>query len=195
MKPVRIEHVRSLAESPTMTNRLILACFVVLCGTFSRAQYLAEVKRPNGVEELYQAGERAYRAGDHATAIIFFDRVLEQEDDHVNAMLQRGFCQSLLKNYEGAVKDFSAVIHLKQDHTWAYISRGSAYKKLGKNELAIADFNSVIAMDPKNEEAYNDRGWARKATGDQVGACKDWSTSKRLGNAEAKIILTNNRCK
>ena len=99
------------------------------------------------------------------------------------------------REYDKAVTDFSAVIAVKPDHTWAYTSRGSSYSKLGEHELAIADFNKVLTLDPKNEEAYNNRGWARKATGDQAGACKDWNTSKRMGNAEAKIILTNNRCK
>jgi hypothetical protein len=26
-------------------------------------------------------------------------------------------------------------------------------------------------------------------------ACQDWTTSRKMGNAEARIILTNNRCK
>lgn len=159
------------------------------------AQYLADNSNRNAVDELYQAGERAYRSGDHATAISIFDKVIEQEPDHLNAHLQRGFCQGLIGAYDKAVGDFTVVIDQKNDHTWAYTSRGSAYNKLGKHELAIADFNKVLALDPKNEEAYNNRGWARKATGDRDGACKDWNTSKRMGNAEAKIILTNNRCK
>ncbi|MBX2972959.1 MAG: tetratricopeptide repeat protein [Flavobacteriales bacterium] len=168
---------------------------MVMYGTGGWAQYLADNVSSNTVEQLYQAGERAYRAGDHGTAITLFSQVIEQEPGHLNAHLQRGFCHSLNGAYDKAVPDFSAVIVRKGDHTWAYTSRGSAYSKLGQHELAIADFNKVIALDPKNEEAYNNRGWARKATGDQAGACKDWNASKRMGNAEAKIILTNNRCK
>src|SRR5436190_4165501 len=148
------------------------------------AQYLADAdaKRP---EEIFQAGERAYRAGDHATAITLFTQVLAADPDHINAYLQRGFCHSLLKEYEKAVTDFTAVIERKPDHLWAYTSRGSAYNKLGRNDEAIADFDRVIAIDPRNEEAFNNRGWARKAKGDPAGACKDWKTSQRMGNSEA----------
>ena len=156
---------------------------------------MADLGTKSGVETLYSAGDKAYRAGDHLHAITLFDQVLAADAEHVNALLQRGFCHSVTGAYEKAVLDFTAVIGLKNEHTWAYTSRGSAYNKLGKHELAIADFNKVLALDPKNEEAYNNRGWARKATGDMVAACKDWSASKRMGNAEAKIILTNNRCK
>ena len=169
-----------------------VAFFLCTTGT---AQYLADSTSPNEVTTWYEEGERAYRAGDHARAISLFTRVIDNDHGHLNAHLQRGFCHSLLKQYDKAVVDFSAVIATKEDHTWAYTSRGSAYSKLGQHDLAIADFNKVLSLDPKNEEAYNNRGWARKATGDQAGACKDWNTSKRMGNAEAKTILTNNRCK
>jgi tetratricopeptide (TPR) repeat protein len=172
-----------------------MVLMTVMSGMGACAQYLADNTTTSGTEPIYQAGERAYRAGDHAAAITLFSQVLESEPNHMNAHLQRGFCHSLTANYDQAVADFTAVIDQKADHTWAYTSRGSAYAKLGKYEQAIADFNRVIALDPKNEEAFNNRGWARKSTGDLPGACKDWSTSKKMGNAEAKIILTNNRCK
>lgn len=168
---------------------------IMLMGSTTMAQYLADNRPPNGVQELYQAGEKAYRAGDHATAITLFSQVIEVEPDHLNAHLQRGFCQSLVGAYQEAVDDFSFVLDKKSDHSWALISRGSALGKLGKHDLAIADLDRVIAADPKNQEAFNNRGWSKKATGDLAGACKDWNTSKRMGNSEAKIILTNNRCK
>ena len=115
--------------------------------------------------------------------------------DHLNAFLQRGFCHSLQREYDLAVVDFTSVIQRKPDHLWAYTNRGSAYGKLGKNNLAMADFDKVLQLDPKNEEAYNNRGWIKKAEGDTKGACKDWNTSKKMGNAEAKIILKNNNCR
>ncbi|MBK7945107.1 MAG: hypothetical protein IPJ85_07315 [Flavobacteriales bacterium] len=38
---------------------------------------------------------------------------------------------------------------------------------------------------------HNNRAQGRKAL-DEVGACSDWGTSKRMGNGEALIILENN---
>ncbi|HNU56053.1 MAG TPA: tetratricopeptide repeat protein [Flavobacteriales bacterium] len=172
-----------------------LSLLVFILSTTGTAQYLTENTNPNEVTTWYEEGERAYRAGDHAMAVVWYTRVIDRDPGHLNAHLQRGFCHSLMKDHVKAVADFSAVIASKDDHIWAYTSRGSSYSKLGEHDLAIADFNKVLTLDPKNEEAYNNRGWARKATGDQAGACKDWNTSKRMGNAEAKIILTNNRCK
>lgn len=172
-----------------------LVCLALLWSATGRGQYIADGSLPDANEELLHAAERAYRAGDLATAVRLTDQLIERDAGHVNALLQRGACHNLLGDHERAVADFSAVIGIRSDHIWAYICRGTAYLKLGRHELAIADLNTVIALDPKNEEAYNNRGWARKASGDIGGACKDWNTSKRLGNAEAKIILKNNRCK
>ncbi len=145
--------------------------------------------------KLYGDGERAYRGGDYTAAIALFTEVLTLDSENLNAYLQRGFCNSLLKQYAAAASDFTAVIERKADHAWAYTSRGSAYAKMGQHEKAMADFDQVIALDPRNEEAYNNRGWSRKALGDTGGACADWKASKKMGNAEAKIILENNRCK
>lgn len=197
LKLRRPHSVRTHAKNPRMINLRVIPVMLVavLAGTGTMAQYLADNVKRDGIEELFQAGERAYRNGDHATAVTLFDQVIEREPGHLNAHLQRGFCHGLLGAHDKAVSDFTAVIERKSDHSWAYTSRGSAYNKLGKHELAIEDFNKVLALDPKNEEAYNNRGWARKATGDMAGACKDWNASKRMGNAEAKIIMTNNRCK
>lgn len=181
--------------SLNMTTRSLFFLFLVLMNLGTRAQYMAEVVKPTSVQDLFDEGEKAYRSGDRVAAIGYYDLVLAKDPTHMNALLQRGFCHSLQKEYALAVNDFSAVINQKKDHLWAYTSRGSAYAKLDRHDLAIADFNMVLQLDPKNEEAFNNRGWSRKATGDMKGACKDWSSSKQMGNAEAKIILNNNRCR
>lgn len=170
----------------------LLALFS-LCGL--HAQDVAQAIATKDAERLFHDGEKAYDNGAYARAIELYTEVLALDGEHLNAYLQRGFCHSLQKEYEDAVKDFSAVIERKSDHLWAYTSRGSAYNKLGRYELAMRDFDTAIGLDPRNEEAFNNRGWTRRSLGDPEGACKDWKTSRKLGNAEARIILENNRCK
>ena len=147
------------------------------------------------VDDLFHQGEQAYNGGGYAKAIDIYTQVIAEDPEYLNAYLQRGFCHSLQREYDAAVADFTSVIKRKKDHLWAYTSRGSAYGKLGKQDLAIQDFNTVLQLDPENQEAYNNRGWAQKAQGNTKGACADWLKSKKMGNAEAKIILKNNRCK
>ena len=172
---------------------LTLAAACALHG--APAQQLAMAAPDKETEALFKEGEQAYNSGGYGKAIALFTQVLERDPDHLNAYLQRGFCHSLQREYDAAVADFTAVIQRKNDHLWAYTSRGSAYSRLGKHDLAMRDFDQVLTLDPKNQEAYNNRGWTKKAQGDMEGACDDWKTSKKMGNAEAKIILQNNRCK
>lgn len=147
------------------------------------------------VEALFQEGQAAYNRGSISRAIALYGDVIAKDPGHLNAHLQRGFCHTMQRDYERAIADFTAVIEQKNDHLWAYTSRGSAYAKLGKHDLAMRDFDRVLELDPANEEAYNNRGWSKKALGDTKGACADWKTSKKKGNAEARIILENNNCK
>ncbi len=173
----------------------VMAAATILYGTPVLAQEDLTAATPADIEAVFQAGERAYRLGDHTVAITMYSQVLDRDPDHRNAYLQRGFCHNLVKNYEAAVADFSAVLEREPGHKWAYISRGGAYTRMGQPDLAIQDLNAALAIDPKDQEAFNNRGWAYKATGNMEAACEDWRTSQRLGNGEAKIILSNNRCK
>lgn len=169
-----------------MNRFILLPCFILP---------LLAATAQDEVGDAYAQGEKAYRNGDHQEAIGYFSKVLSLDGENLNAYLQRGFCNTILKQYAAAVADFTSVIERKGDHIWAFTSRGSAYAKLGDHQKAMADFDQAIALDPKNEEAYNNRGWSRKALGDIGGACADWKASKKMGNGEARIILENNRCK
>lgn len=146
-------------------------------------------------EDYFKKGDYYYRNADYALAIPEFNKALEKDPNHINSLLQRGFCKNINKDYEGAIADFSRVIELKPDHRWAYTSRGSARNKTGQYTLAIEDFNKALEYDPTDQEAYNNRGFSKKLSGDKAGACEDWNKSKKLGNEEAKIILKNNNCK
>jgi tetratricopeptide (TPR) repeat protein len=175
--------------------RSMILCALALSTCIGQAQELAQHLPDPEVEKAFREGELAGRKGNHDKAIALFTQVIERDPQHINALLQRGFYQSVSKRYELAVADFTAAISLKNDHLWAYTSRGSAYNKLGRQAEAMADFDKVLSLDPKDQEAYNNRGWSKKALGDLKGACKDWKTSKKLGNGEAAIILKNSNCK
>jgi tetratricopeptide (TPR) repeat protein len=127
--------------------------------------------------------------------VRLFTEAIKADPADLNAFLHRAFCLNILKRYDEAIIDLTVVIDREPTHALAYTTRGSSYLKAGKPELALADLEKVISLDPRNEEAWNNIGWARKATGDMAAACKAWRTSQRMGNGEAKIILTNNRCK
>lgn len=146
-------------------------------------------------DAVFGKAENLFASGRYEEAEKHYTQVIESGDENMNAYLRRGFCRSVLERYTEAVADYSLVIEKHSRHPFAYLSRGSAYNKMEKWEDAIVDFDMVLTIDPKNQEAYNNRGWAKNGMGLYKEACKDWKTSKKLGNGEAKIILKNNHCK
>lgn len=141
-----------------------------------------------------EQGQKLLRDGDYSNALEEFNTAIQIDPDEMAAYIQRAFTYSVLKDYESAISDYSHVLELNPKLISAYLSRGSALNKLKRFDEALQDFSKVIELDPENSEAFNNRGWAKKGMGDKEGACKDWKTSKKMGNAEAKIILKNNQC-
>lgn len=147
------------------------------------------------IKELYLQGQIDYNNARYKDAIENYNKVIALDSAHINAYLQRGFCNNLIKDFKAAIDDFTKVISLDPKHKWAYVSRGSAKNKTGEYQSAMDDFNQALELDPTDQEAYNNRGFSKKMLGNKKGACEDWNKSKQMGNDEAKIILKNNFCK
>ncbi len=146
-------------------------------------------------EDFFKEGEAKSRQSNYEAAIEEYTKAISVDAQYWNAYLKRAFCYGLIQNYEKAIEDYTVTIGAEPDKIFSYQSRGSAHYKLGHYTEAMADFNKVLELDPKNQEAYNNRGFVKKSIGDKEGACKDWYTSKRMGNEEAKIIIKNNNCR
>jgi tetratricopeptide (TPR) repeat protein len=167
-------------------KKSVIILVAAFCGSFSFAQ---------NIEVTFNKAENRFAAGKYKEASALYTEVISVDPGNMNAYLRRGFCRSALQQYDEAVKDYSHVIEKHPKHPFAYLSRGSAYNKKEEFKTAIIDFDRVLNMEPKNQEAYNNRGWAKNGLGLYKEACKDWKTSRKLGNEEAKIILKNNHCK
>jgi len=146
-------------------------------------------------DPVFDKAELLFSEGNYQDAAALYTKVLGSDPENMNAYLRRGFCFSVLKEYDRSISDYSIVIDKHPNHPFAYLSRGSAFNKKEEFKTAMADFDKVLSIDPQNQEAYNNRGWAKNGLGLFKEACADWNTSKKLGNEEAKLILKNNHCK
>jgi tetratricopeptide (TPR) repeat protein len=146
-------------------------------------------------EDFFKEGEAKSRQRNFSEAIEQYSKAIKKDSMMWNAYVKRAFCYGLTEQYDKAVEDYTVVIAAEPEKIYSYQSRGSAHYKLGHYPEALADFNKVIELDAKNQEAYNNRGFVKKGMGDKEGACKDWYTSKKMGNEEAKIIIKNNNCR
>lgn len=163
----------------------LLFAFVTVC-QYGLAQY---------AEDYFKDGEAKSKQRNFAAAIEDYSKAINADPKMWNAYVKRAFCYGLTEQYDKAVADYTVAIGAEPEKIYSYQSRGSAHYKLGHYPEALADFNKVIELDPKNQEAFNNRGFVKKNLGDKEGACKDWYTSKKMGNEEAKIIIKNNNCR
>jgi len=159
---------------------------IILCINIANAQ---------NAESHFKDGEAKSKQSNFLGAIDAYSKAIEADPKMWNAYVKRAFCYGLTNQYAKAVEDYTVAIAAEPDKIYAYQSRGSAHSKLGHFTEALADFDKVIELDPKNQEAFNNRGFVKKNLGDKEGACKDWYSSKKMGNDEAKIIIKNNSCK
>ncbi len=146
-------------------------------------------------EDFFKEGEARSRQQNYTEAIAEYSKAIKSDPKLWNAYVKRAFCYGLTEQYDKAVEDYTIAIAAEPEKIFSYQSRGSAHYKLGHYPEALADFNKVLELDPKNQEAFNNRGFVKKSLGDKEGACKDWYTSKKMGNDEAKIIIKNNSCR
>jgi tetratricopeptide (TPR) repeat protein len=146
-------------------------------------------------EDFFKEGEAKAKQRDFNGAIEQYSLAIKRDSTMYNAYVKRAFCYGLTEQYDKAVEDYTISIAAEPEKIYSYQSRGSAHYKLGHYTEALADFDKVISIDPKNQEAYNNRGFVKKNLGDKEGACKDWYSSKKMGNDEAKIIIKNNNCR
>jgi tetratricopeptide (TPR) repeat protein len=167
-------------------RKLLLYVLLLLFSTELAAQKMG----PN-----FKKAELKFKIEDYTGAIEYYTKELSDNPQNLNAYYRRGFSYGILGNHKAAARDYSIIIRKDPEYVWAYISRGSAKNQLKQFDQALSDFDKAIEIEPKNQEAYNNRGWAKYGLGDKKGACKDWKYSKKMGNGEAKIILSNTHCK
>ena len=110
----------------------------------------------------------------------------------------RGYVNSELGDYKGAIAAYTQAIRLKPDYAVAYIGRGLAKARLGQYVAAISDYDTTIRLKPDYVDAYNNRGLAKNNLGQHFAAITDYDTAIRLkpdyaeayynrGNAKADL--------
>ncbi len=100
-----------------------------------------------GCVEVYERrAVTAENAEDYASAIRWWDRVVERRPDHVAAYFNRGVDKALMDDYRGAIADYSEVIERDSTHILALYNRGLNRYDLNEDALAVADFNAAIRI-------------------------------------------------
>ena len=97
--------------------------------------------------------EKLEREGKYEEAISILNIAIKKDSRNIYALLNRAVDKSLLKNYNGAIKDYSKIIEINPENALAYLNRGKNKSRLENYYGAIEDYNLAIKT-KGNESIY-----------------------------------------
>lgn len=100
---------------------------------------------PVDVDDRLVLADRYAKRGAHKHAIEEYNRILEWEPEHIEAMNDRANAYSYLGRYQEAINDLTKVIALDPNYVLAYHNRGIALAWVGKRDRAVRDFEHACA--------------------------------------------------
>lgn len=132
----------------------------------------------------YHLGLLDKAAGQHASARMYFDRILQRSPDHLPALLERGASSALLGDTLAARADLDRALELAPRDPVAWNSHGyHVHAAVGRHAEAIADYDRAIKLDPNYSYAFNNRGWSYYKLGDKDKALRNITLAGRKKRA------------
>lgn len=98
--------------------------------------------------KLYQEGRAAYQAEHFEKAAAVFERVVETDPQHLNALINWGVALSSNNLAEEALPKFQQALAREPNHSGALYNLGVAYQRLGLHAKAIEHYDRAIALEP-----------------------------------------------
>lgn len=102
------------------------------------------------LEYLYNIGLSHAKRGSPRDAIFYFDKVLEVEPNHVNALANKGNALGKLGKYDQAITCYDIILKDKPEHTTSLLNKGLALHYLGRYEQAITCYDKILSRTPDN---------------------------------------------
>ena len=136
----------------------------------------AKLKKAREVTRQKEAGDAAFKAGDHEKAIEAYTNALsvDADLDGLNSKLycNRAGSYTALKQYEEALTDCNQAIMLDDKYTRAYMRRAKINAALDRHQDCVYDWNKAKELDPENKEILTSLRDAQRAL--KKAERKDW---------------------
>ena len=100
----------------------------------------------SALEKLYQEGRAAYKADHFAEAAEVFERVVEADPQHLNALINWGVALSSSNKPEAALPKFQQALSREPNNAAALYNLGVAYQRLGQHAEAIEQYDRAVVL-------------------------------------------------
>jgi lipopolysaccharide biosynthesis regulator YciM len=109
-----------------------------------------EQKKRSKIQELYTKGLNALLANRGPEAIIYFQRVLNLDPNHVDTLLRMGITQLRQKNVQEATRLHLKAWNLQSDNQEVMFSLSADYEDAKRFDEAIKMYREILRKDPSN---------------------------------------------
>ena len=116
-------------------------------------QNALQIKK-NMVKAMYGLGLVAERQGDWRAAFGMFNSVIEQQPNHIEALVKSGQIFLAGEQIELALERSSKALEVDRNNVPALCLRAAVQLKLNDSNGAVEYANKAIAKDPKSQDAY-----------------------------------------
>jgi tetratricopeptide (TPR) repeat protein len=132
------------------TSYRLMLCMLlaVMLGACSNTTQSAGTTTPPTMtlEQIYQAGRIAYAAGRFDEAADNFARVVHDDPQHLNALINWGAALSRSGKPVEAVAKYEQAVLQDPNNAEAYYNWGVALERLGKHQEATEMYDKAIAL-------------------------------------------------
>jgi len=90
-------------------------------------------------------------------AIIYLDKILEQEPDNLKALTNKAGLLAQLGNFSKSLSLSNKVLEIDPDRISALTNKAIALKMLGEYERSFEVFTKILIIEPDNEKIKNSR--------------------------------------
>ncbi len=112
----------------------------------------------NNTGDLLQEALELHQAGILTTAKELYNKLLEEQPEHNDAIFLLGTLNLQQRNYDTACAYFMKTLKLVPDHVTAHCNLGTALHESGKLDEAVISYNNAISLKPDYADAYYNLG-------------------------------------
>lgn len=145
-------------------------------------------------EELYNQSLTELNKKNYKKGIELMDEFIEKYSDFENIhmiYLNRAGAKSLIKDYDGAIKDYTTAYEKNPKYAEALRQRGYLKKEMGDFKGALEDYDFALKIDPNLANAYVNKAVVLDTLGQSEEACKSYEKAFELGITDVAGILYN----
>lgn len=141
----------------------------------------------------FKKGEEAAKEKRWDSAIIAFNKAIEQDPAYIIARIRKGQALAEVGSMDRALATLTVAVFLAPNSYDAVFHRGRVCFRMGNYDQALVDMNEALRLVPGSAEAHYWRAWSRLKLGKVRAAFKDFDAAHRINAKFPKPKLENDQ--